>query len=61
MSVKGIEIKEDKTLKEFLDELKLTPPLLLEVNGEVFYPEDNYGKVLKPGDRVTVIPLIAGG
>lgn len=61
MSIEEIEVKEDKTVKELIDELKLFPPILLEVNGEVFYPDENYGKLLKRGDIVTLIPIIAGG
>lgn len=61
MSIEEIEVKEDKTVKEFIGELKLSSPILLEVNGEVFYPEQNYDKILKIGDIVTPIPIIAGG
>lgn len=61
MGIKEIEVKEDKTVKELLDELKLFPPILFEVNGEVFYPDGNYGKVLKKGDTVILIPILAGG
>ena len=61
MNIEEIEVKEDKTVKEFLDELKLSVPILLEVQGEVFYPDRDYGKILKRGDTVTLIPLTAGG
>ena len=61
MGIEVIEIKEDKTVKKLIDELKLPSPFLLELNGEVFYPEDNCSKVLKRGDLVTLIPIIAGG
>ena len=61
MGIEEIEVKEDKTVKELIDELKLFPPILFEVNGEVFYPDENYGKLLKRGDIVTLIPIIAGG
>lgn len=61
MSIEVIEVKVDKTVQEFIDELKLSPPILMEVNGEVFYPDDDYSKILKQGDVVTLIPIIAGG
>ena len=61
MGIEEIEIKEDKTVKELIDELKPSFPILVEVNGEVFYPDGNYSKVLKRGDMVTLIPIIAGG
>ena len=61
MGIEEIEVKEDKTVKELIDELKLSSPLLLEVGREVFYPDGNYDKVLKRGDIVTLIPIIAGG
>ncbi len=61
MGIEEIEVKEDKTVEELMDELKPSPPILLEVNGEVFYPDQNYGKILKRGDIVTLVPIIAGG
>lgn len=61
MGIEQIKVKEDKTVKEFIDELKLSSPILLEVGGEVFYPDEDYGKVLKRGDIVTLVPIIAGG
>ena len=60
MSIEEIKVKQNKTVKELIDELK-RPPFLLEVNGEVFYPDEDYGKVLKRGDIVRLIPIIAGG
>lgn len=59
--VKEVAVEEDKTVKELIDELKLSLPMLLEVNGEVFYPDESYGRVLKKGDIVTLIPIVAGG
>jgi thiamine biosynthesis protein ThiS len=61
MVIEEIEVKEDKTVKELIDELKPSSPVLLEVNGEVFYPDENYGKILKRGDIVMLIPIIDGG
>ena len=61
MVIEEIEVKEDKTVKELIDELKLSSPVLLEVNGEAFYPDENYGKILKRGDIVMLIPIIDGG
>jgi len=61
MGIEEIEVKQDKTVKELIDERKLSSPILLEVSGEVFYPDENYGKILKRGDIVTLIPIIGGG
>ena len=61
MSIEEIKVKEGKTVKEFIDELKLSSPILLEVNGQVFYPDEDYDKILKRGDKVTLLLLIAGG
>ena len=61
MSIDEIVINDDKTVKTIMDELGVSPPLLLEVNGKVFYPEEVYDKLLKRGDVVVIIPLIAGG
>ena len=60
--IEEIEIKEEKTLSGLVEELQLaSTPVLLEVNGEVCYPDEVGERRLKRGDKVTVIPLIAGG
>ena len=57
-----IEITEDKTTEELMDELQITSaPVLLEVNGEIFDPDDIKDRPLRKADKVVVIPLIAGG
>jgi thiamine biosynthesis protein ThiS len=62
MRIEKIEVKEDKTIKEFIDELNLSSvPVLLELDGEIFYPDENYDRKLRAGDRLAVIPIIAGG
>jgi thiamine biosynthesis protein ThiS len=62
MGIEKIEVKEDKTIKEFIDELNLSSvPILLELNGEIFYPDENYDRKIQAGDRLAVIPIIAGG
>ncbi len=61
MGIEAIEVKEDKTVKEFIDERQLSSPILLEVNGEVFYADEDYGKILKRGDIVRLTLIIAGG
>jgi sulfur carrier protein ThiS len=62
MGIEKIEVKEDKTIKEFIDELSLSAvPILLQLDGEIFYPDDNYDRKIQAGDRLAVIPIIAGG
>ncbi len=62
MRIEKIKVKEDKTIKEFIDELSLSAvPILLELDGEIFYPDDNYDRKIQAGDRLAVIPIIAGG
>ncbi|GEM_PF-1999796 len=62
MSIPEIEVKEDKTIKELMDELQLsTAPILLMVDGRIFYPDVIKGRRLRKEDKVTLIPLIAGG
>jgi len=62
VSVDEIEVKEDKTIKELMDELQLSSaPILLEVSREVFYPDEIKDRRLRRGDKVTLIPVIAGG
>ena len=56
------EVKGDRTVEELLDELQLSSaPVLLEVGGEVFYPDQIKARTLKKGEKIAIIPLIAGG
>ena len=62
MGIEAIEVKEDKTIKELMDELQLSSaPILLEVSGKIFYPDEIKDRRLRRGDKVTLIPVIAGG
>jgi len=62
VGIEEIEVKEDKTVKELMDELKLSSaPILLEMSGKIFYPDEIKDRRLRKGDKVTLIPLIAGG
>ncbi len=62
VGIEVIEVKEDTTVKELMDELQLTSvPILLEVSEEIFYPDEIENSRLRRGDKVTFIPLIAGG
>jgi len=56
------KVKEDRTVGELLDDLQLSSaPILLEVGGEIFYPDQIKARTLKKGERIAIIPLIAGG
>jgi len=62
VGIEVIEIKEDTTIKELIDALQLASvPILLEVSEEIFYPDEIKNRSLRRGDKVTFIPLIAGG
>ena len=62
VGIEVIEVKEDTIIKELMDELQLASvPILLEVSGEIFYPDEIENRRLRGGDKVTLIPLIAGG
>ena len=62
VGIEVIEVKEDTTIKVLMDELQLASvPILLEVSGEIFYPDEIENRRLRRGDKVTLIPLIAGG
>ncbi len=62
VGIEVIEVKEDTTVKELMDELQLFSTLiLLEVNGKILYPDEIENRILKRGDRITLIPLVAGG
>ena len=62
VGIEEIEVKEDTTIKELMNELQLaSATILLEVSGEIFYPDEIESRRLRRGDKVTLIPLIAGG
>ena len=62
VSMEEIEITEQKTMAEFMDELQLSSAsVLLQVNGELCYPDEIKDRGVRKGDKVTLIPLIAGG
>jgi len=62
VGIDKIEINEDKTVEEFMNEIHLSQALvMLVINGEVFCPDEVKGRSLRRGDKVTVIPVIAGG
>lgn len=56
------EVKEDRTVGKLLDELQLSSALiLLEMDGEIFYPDQIKARTLKKGEKIAIISLIAGG
>jgi len=62
VGIEVIEVKEDTTIKALIDEHQLTSaPILVELNGEIFYPDEIENRRLRRGDKVALIPLIAGG
>ena len=62
MGIEEIEVKGAKTIRQLVDELELSSaPVLLELDGEVFYPDEKCDKRLKRGDIVAVIRIVAGG
>jgi len=62
VGIEEIEVKEDKTIRELMDELKLSSaPILLKLGGEIFYPDAIKDRRLRKGDKVTLIPLVTGG
>ncbi len=62
VGIQVIEVKEDTTIKELMDELQLaSASILLEVSGEIFHPDEIENRKLRRGDKVTLISLVAGG
>jgi len=56
------EVKKDMTAGELLEELHLSSaPVLIEMGGEVFYPNQIKTRILSKGEKIAIIPLIAGG
>jgi sulfur carrier protein ThiS len=59
---KEIEIEENKTVKEILNDLHLSSaPILLSVNGEVSYLDEIKVSKLVKGGKLLIIPLVSGG
>ncbi len=59
---KEIEITENKTVEEVLNDLHMSSaPILLSVNGEVAYLDEIKDRELGKGDRLLIIPLVSGG
>ena len=58
---KQMEVPRDMTVGEFVDGLEMASSFLLEMNGEVFNPDDIRATKLSAGDTVTVVPQIIGG
>ncbi len=57
-----ISVEADITINELLTELNLSSaPILLRLNGEVLYPDDAKDVRLEKGDKLLIIPLLAGG
>ncbi len=62
MGIEVIEVKEETTIKELMDKRQLTStPILLEVSGEILYPDEIENRRLRRGDKVALILMIAGG
>ncbi len=60
--IEEIEVEADTTIEALMDELQLaSAPILLVVSGETFYPDEIKNRRLKRGDKVRLIPVIAGG
>ena len=62
VGIEVIEVKEDTTIKELMDEFRFaSAPILLEVSEEIFHPDEIENRKLRRGDKVTLISLVAGG
>ncbi len=50
------------TLEEFLTRQNLLPrSVVVEHNGEAVAPSEFAGRTLKPGDRLEIVKIVAGG
>ena len=57
-----IEITEEKTIGQLIEELNLTAnPGVLAVNGQIINPFENKNVKLKKGDKVAIVPIFEGG
>ena len=63
MILKEIQLEEDKTITEIMDEFQLSPTthILLAVNGQVFHPTEIMDRKLGKGDKVMLISPMGGG
>jgi sulfur carrier protein ThiS len=60
--MKEMEIEEEKTVGQLINELELTADSgLLAVNGQIVYPFEKKDIKLKKEDKVLVIPVFEDG
>ena len=59
---KPVESKLPCSLEEFLIAQKLLPrSVVVEHNGEAVAPSEFSGRQLRPGDRLEIVKIVAGG
>ena len=59
---KEIEIDEETTVADILNEYELSPiSILISINNEVLLPSEVMRRTLVKGDRLLIIPLVEGG
>lgn len=59
---KEIPLKSPLTLQEFLVSQKLLPrSVVVEHNGEAVAPSEFAKRQIKPGDRLEIVRIVAGG
>ena len=61
-NAKDYELQTDTPLCTFLESLKLNPKrCLVELNGRALKPTEIFEIILKNGDKLEVLQLVAGG
>lgn len=64
LTANGEEVKTQLpcTIEEFLERQKLLPrSVVVEHNGEAVAPSEFAGRMLKAGDRLEIVKIVAGG
>lgn len=57
-----VPLRTGRTLEQFLEEQGLRPrSVVVELNGEAVAPSEFAGRALRPGDRLEIVRIVAGG
>ncbi|MFO1458783.1 MAG: sulfur carrier protein ThiS [Verrucomicrobiota bacterium] len=57
-----VALPEPRSLTRFLEDLKLPPrSVVVELNGEAVAPSEFSDRMIRSGDRIEIVRIVAGG
>jgi thiamine biosynthesis protein ThiS len=57
-----VQLVQELSLEDFLRSQNLLPKsLVVELNGEAVAPSEFSQRIIKPGDRMEIVKIVAGG